>query len=351
MGNNNLISQAESAIRNCLNNLSFLSIKEILSEFKQDKVQADLWVKLEGPGSYPDLVVEVKSNGEPRFIRDAVNQLLRYLDYVPNTYGLIVAPFISQRSADICREGGIGYIDLSGNCYLAFQQVYIEKEGKPNTKIENKLLKSLNYPKAERVLRVLLNNPNMTWKTEKLVKEANVSQGMVSKVKQRLDMMEWISVGRSGFQLLNWTDLLDEWQKQYRYSRNKVYNLYSLKSPETIEQDIADYCRENNIPYALTMFSGASRVAPYTRFKRTYAYIDTDIEFLKDALEMKTAPSGPNVTLLLPYDQGVFYGLKEYDGLPVVSPIQLYLDLINNKGRGEEAAQFLLEKVIKAQWS
>lgn len=351
MNNKNLINQAESAIRYCLKSLSFLSIKEVQSEFKQDKVQADLWVRLEGADNYPDLVVVAKSKGEPRFIRDAVNQLLRYLDYIPNTYGLIVAPYISQRSAEICKEEGIGYIDLSGNCYLSFHQVYIEKEGKPNTKLEKKILKALNYPKAERVLRVLLNNPNMTWKTENLTNEANVSTGMVSKVKQRLDAMEWIKTGPSGFQIRDWTDLLDTWQKEYKFSRNTIYNLYSLKPPDSIEKDIADYCREKDIPYALTLFSAASRLAPYTRYKRVYAYIDTDIDLLKDVLDLKDAPTGPNVTLLLPYDQGVFYGLKEYEGLPVVSPVQLYLDLISNKGRGEEAAQFLFDKVIKPQWS
>ena len=43
-------------------------------------------------------------------------------------------------------------------------------------------------------------------------------------------------------------------------------------------------------------------------------------------------------------------GVLDADGISIVSPIQLYLDLVTNKGRGEEAAQFLLEKVIKPEW-
>ena len=42
---------------------------------------------------------------------------------------------------------------------------------------------------------------------------------------------------------------------------------------------------------------------------------------------------------------------KDLDNIKVVSPIQLYLDLNNYKGRGEEAAQFLYEQEIKPQWS
>ena len=103
-----LIIKAETAIRSCLENISFLTVKEIISEFDRDKVRADLWVKLQAPEGYPDLAVEIKSRGEVRFIREGVNQLLRYLGYVPNTYGLIIAPYISQKSAEVCKEAGIG---------------------------------------------------------------------------------------------------------------------------------------------------------------------------------------------------------------------------------------------------
>ena len=34
--------------------------------------------------------------------------------------------------------------------------------------------------------------------------------------------------------------------------------------------------------------------------------IETDIERLKEALNLKPVPSGANVTLLVPYDSGVF---------------------------------------------
>jgi hypothetical protein len=51
--------------------------------------------------------------------------------------------------------------------------------------------------------------------------------------------------------------------------------------------------------------------------------------------------------LLQPYDDGVFYAASEIEGLQVVSPVQLYLDLSQTKGRGDEAANAILEEVIK----
>jgi hypothetical protein len=38
------------------------------------------------------------------------------------------------------------------------------------------------------------------------------------------------------------------------------------------------------------------------------------------------------------------------DGVPVVSAVQIYLDLMKIHGRGEEAAQAVLERVIKKIW-
>ena len=50
-------------------------------------------------------------------------------------------------------------------------------------------------------------------------------------------------------------------------SKNEISNLYSIKNESLIEQELNDYCSANNIRYALTLFSGASRVAPYTRYR------------------------------------------------------------------------------------
>ena len=60
--------------------------------------------------------------------------------------------------------------------------------------------------------------------------------------------------------------------------------------------------------------------------------------------------SGANVMLLKPYDPGVFYGIQRMCGVPIVSPVQAYLDLKGYRGRGEEAADELLEKVLRPLW-
>jgi len=80
------------------------------------------------------------------------------------------------------------------------------------------------------------------------------------------------------------------------------------------------------------------------------AYIEGDIDALAPFFEIRPVESGFNVTLLGPYDDGVFYGSQQVDGSQVVSPIQVFLDLQGLRGRGEEAAQVLFERVIAQLW-
>ena len=53
--------------------------------------------------------------------------------------------------------------------------------------------------------------------------------------------------------------------------------------------------------------------------------------------------------MVLPYDEGVFYGLAKVGEINVVSKVQLYVDLFNFPARGEEAAGALL-KSIEKEW-
>ena len=116
------------------------------------------------------------------------------------------------------------------------------------------------------------------------------------------------------------------------------------------EHRLAARCTEKQVPYAFTQFSGAARVAPFARYLRSAAYVLTDPRKLAEWLEWKVVPSGANVLLLRPFDDGVLYGFQEVAGDRVVSHVQLYLDLASQGGRGEEAATFLLEQRLRPTW-
>jgi hypothetical protein len=144
--------------------------------------------------------------------------------------------------------------------------------------------------------------------------------------------------------------LCSEWAANYRFSRNSPADYYSLKPIPQMEVELAAASRLLNIRVAFTGFSGAARFAPAVRYRRITAYAGGDITPLLERLALKPVSSGATVTIIQPYDEGVFYGICEMEDAPIVSPVQLYLDLKQTKGRGEEAAAAILEEVIKPRW-
>jgi hypothetical protein len=349
MKKENIKEQARETLLQCLKEVPFLDVEtQAESGSKDDK--ADFRLKAKTPAGTSTLLVEVKTIGQPRIVRDAVNQLLRYQREVPDAYGIIMAPYISAQAAEICLKDGFGFADLAGNCRISFDQVFISKEGKENTFSRKRDLRSLYSPKAERVLRQLFSSPIRSWKMQLLAEEAKVSLGQVANVKRLLLEREWIETGGDGFRLIVPDKLLAEWSENYDFDRNTVREYYSLLSAANLESMLTNYCAQNNVRYALAGFSSAARFAPMVRYQRAMAYISGNIDEAARQLKLKSVASGANISLVVPYDDGVFSGAETKDAVKVTSPLQTYLDLCRTKGRGEEAAEFLKEKVIQPTW-
>lgn len=347
---NNLKNQAKTALLSCLSEIPFLKVVDVYEEYRDSDIQTGLSAKIEFPEGVKHLIAEVKGSGQPRLAREAVNQMLRYKGRVSDVYFIFMAPYISPKAAEICRSEGIGYIDFSGNCLLYFDKIFIQKKDYPNQFRQKRELKSLYSPKAERILRVLLSNPGKSWKIKELADESVVSLGQASNVKKILQDRELLSGKRGGFSLEQPASLLQEWAENYDYRKNQIQEFYSLMSAIDMEKVFAAYCNKNKIQYALTGFSGAARIAPAVRYAKAMVYASDIAEAAFSDLSLKAVKSGGNLLLFTPYDDGVFYGSTRIDDILVVSKIQLYLDLQGFRGRGEEAAAVLFNRIIEKAW-
>jgi hypothetical protein len=345
-----ILKKGETAIKACLDRVPFLKIRsEDFPPFSPTR-RPDLLLRVEAPSGQYTLVVEAKSSGQPRIARQAIDQLNAYERRSPITYSVFLAPYISETAANLCEEEGIGYIDLAGNCRLSFGQVYIEQRGKQNPYSEKRVLRSLYSPKSERILRVLLVAQQSSWKVEELAAAANVSVGLVSKVKRVLEDREWIDTQVAGIKLRAPEAALKEWAENYRYEKHDRSDYYSFASGAELERQIAEGARSCNVRIALTGFSAAVRFTPAVRYTRSMVFCNGDPSCLAQALDLKRVSSGANLTLIRPYDEGVFYGAEDRDGVPVVTPVQAYIDLRKQAARGEEAADALLEGAIHSRW-
>jgi hypothetical protein len=346
-----LEKSAKAALLSCLSKIPFIEVIDVQQPSNEATDQLfDINTKIRIADRVVNLIAELKVSGQPRLAREAVNQILRYKDKIPDGYFIFIAPYISPRAAEICESEGVGYLDLSGNCLLSLDNIFIQKSDYPNQFKEKRDLKSLYSPKAERILRVLLCNPGRRWKIKELAVESGVSLGQTSNVKRMLFDRELISGERGGFGLKDPLTLMRGWAENYNYRKNAIQEFYSLKSVTDIENSLAAFCIARKIKYALTGFSGAARMGPAVRYNKAMVYVaDFDKEAFSD-LSFKPVKSGGNLLLFTPYDEGLFYGTAEVAGIQIASEIQLYLDVQGFRGRGEEAAEVLYERIADKAW-
>ena len=344
------MEKARQAVLSTLQRIPELGDIQVEMETWTEKYRADLLVSFRKQNDRKTLLVEIKSSGQPRQARAAVNSLIALRLNRPGTYSVFVAPYISDASATICKENRIGYIDFSGNCWLHFDSIYMEIKGNPNRFSRKSELKSLFHPKAERILRALLHEPARQWSTIELAEAVKVSPSQISNVRKLLLEREWVQDQKRGIRLTEPLQLLDSWLANYQSNRNTVYEFYDMGSVGEIETTIADFCSQRQIRYAFTGFSGVARYAPFTTYKTVTVYMDNVGTTNLGDLPFKPVTSGANVRILSPYDEGVYHGTRNIQGQAVASAIQCYLDLKNEKARGEEAAGALLEQVIKPSW-
>jgi len=341
---------AEKVLRAFLDEIPFLKVR-LKRQSAQEDSRIDFTADLQVSGTQKRLLIECKSTGEPRFVRDAVLRLDRQRQDDPKAYPVFMAPYISPEAAALCAEENIGYIDFSGNCHLSTPPLFIHKEGHPNQYLEQRPLRSLYSPKSERILRTLLalHDPKKSWTLERLAKESAVSLGLVAKVCKLLADKEWIKPDYGWSYLAKPMDLLKDWAQNYNFDRNTERFFYSMQDISELEKKLGVMAKGAPNKVALASFSAASRLAPMVRYQRAYAYVVPEaLPSVVKTLDLKEVTSGHNLILLDPYDEGVLDHrgpIKE-----VTSPVQTYLDLVSSKSRGEEAAEFLLNQVIKKAW-
>src|SRR6059036_2084407 len=309
----------------------------------------DLLVKFQLAGQEHTLVVEVSSLGQPRQIRAAVTRLNEIRRDMPGAHPVAAAVYIGSQSARILRSNNLGFVDLSGNCYLAFENVLIEKEGKRNLRPSTRPLRSLFAPRATRVARVLLVEPARAWRLEELARAAEVSLGHAHNVVKRLQELAWVERDENQrIRLGKPADLLEGWCESYTYRANEMS---AYAAPERVTRAfmsaIARAATAEGRRYAFTLNAGLSLVAPSLRVPAVHCYLEGDPAPLAAALGLRaTAEADGAVHFLAPYDPGVFYGALEKGGLRVVCLPQLYADLLHHERRGREQAEHLRREAM-----
>ena len=296
------------------------------------------------------LCVAVQEQPVPSRVRERLRQLRDGLGSRRNDYPVLASTFVSPRVRQICRDEGVGYIDLAGNCWLAFEDFYVEKSVERNPFPARGRPASLFTPVSSRLARAFLEEPGRAWKLIELVQATGVSLGHASNVARRLIEEGYVAEAARRLHLIQPASLLSAWQTDYSLALHHRIAYYSFEQdPARLMARLAELAKAQDLRYAVTSFAGAWLVAPFVHGVATvhwYVGQEDEVPRWVEALDLRPVDSGPNVVLLVPRDAGVFYRARAVNDVRVVGNVQLYLDLANDPARGREQAEFLRKETM-----
>lgn len=260
----------------------------------------------------------------------------------PGYAPLIIGEYLSPKRQARCRENGINWIDLSGNAYIRYRSLLIDKTGFSNRRPPARRGRNPFSDKASLILREAFKQKDKSWRVREMARATQLDPGFISRTINELENRGYIERNRTGFKITSAAAVLDDWVAVYNFRKNRELRYFCLA---TDPGEILDRVRELDIPAgihcAFTLQAGASLILPGAHFRTVHIYIEKseDIKFFEERLFLSEVEDGANVAFLLPYYKNcVFRDAREIDGLKVVSDLQLYLDLFHFSERGPEQA-------------
>jgi len=257
--------------------------------------------------------------------------------------GFLFAPHIPAPLSQDLRVAQIPHGDLNGRLFLFMDGLLVDvRPEKVLYKPERKGPR-IFADKPTRILRVLLNHREQEFSQVELVGRTGVSRTLVSQVLNQLSEEKYVTqtceAGRSSvarYRLEEFDRLLDDWAAADHWLKRVTLHQYSLFSndPDDISRKLRESLGEENL--AFTQWVAAWQRFPHTTVPVVSAYLKNSK--LLDAAPWRRVPSGGNVWLITPKDEGVWQDGRTVNGLPLVSDVQIYLDLLQVSQRGPEAA-------------
>lgn len=256
-------------------------------------------------------------------------------------------------------------LDLAGNCRLDIPGVLlVERSGNEPVRIHQRSGANLRTPAAGRIVRALLapENAGRRWTQREMVAHFGQllapvpapSLALVNKVVQHLRNEAFIEpLPNRGFRVRDPDGLLQAWRAAYRVGRHVRRRYFTLFQGRALQEKLRELDPEGLGRLAYAAFSAADFQAPHVRQPRTWLYMTVDLEDdFQAAIEAKPVDSGENLVVSIPDDGGIFYRVDVgKHRLACTNAVQTYVDLVHAGGRGEEAADALLQQRLKPAWS
>ena len=337
------VQKAADALRKLLGEVPAIDRVVVRRKSQRGDPGIDFTAQVDLPAGRHTLACMVESNGQPRQVRPALQRLRELVDRQNAAVTpVLAAPSLSPEARGLCKEEGVGCFDLAGNARLVFGSIYIDRQVAAKAMPERREAPSLFNARSAQVLRLILREPQRTWRVAELSELAGVSQKHVSNVRSGLLEREWAKLAGGGVQLCDPEALLDAWRDAYEPPAGERRTFYTTLHGAALDSSVRSLgsAPPGSGHVALASFSAAQWLAPYGRSGTHYFYVDPPgLERLRFALKLFSASMGENVVVTVVDEPGLFRDtVKPAPSIVCTSPVQTYLDLFGAGERGREAA-------------
>jgi DNA-binding HxlR family transcriptional regulator len=283
----------------------------------------------------------------------------------PRVIPCLVVPRLLDRHRVALRDAGISHADLRGVLYIKAPGLLIDVERKisyDDDELADIHAESTRDPdifgdRSSLILRALTHHVQEPVRSTRLAERTGITAGWISQVLRELKRRGYVARTAGGVVLANPVQLLMDWPRAYDWKKNHVRR-YQVDFPkEEILNTLASARRRvrgsEKVDYLLTLHTGAALFAPHVENAVVTLYappaaLSGVMSLIVDRMFGVATTSAGNLQVVSPfYEKSIHFDAGLVDGQPVVSLLQLYLDLVRYPVRGAEAASMLLRGPLR----
>lgn len=298
-------------------------------------------------------VIETRGDVYPRDAREIVWQLKRYLReldssnrrYVP----MILARSVSEGARGFLHEEQVAYHDLSGSLFLSVDETFVLIERPKPKRAKRRAMNVFKGTRAQ-VLHALFDRPGEWVSGSEIAEDAGVSPATVSETFKDLERRDWLEAQGEGpakrRRLVRPDVLLDAWRDSIlagRASKRARYYVPRMK-PEDMAHKIKSANYYDDFDLEFTGQFAAQFYTPYlsnVSDLTVRAFGKRTHDWLISSLGAREVSEGANLVVI--EDKANRNRRKKHDETErlMASPLQVYLDLLEDRGRSKDMAEHL----------
>jgi hypothetical protein len=322
---------------------------------KQKDFPLDALVDLEWNGNIFLFAVEIKVEYVSlRFLHSVIEQTIRRAKQL-GRYPMVFVSYIPSEAEQMLMDAEISAVDLCGNLFINIPgKIFIERLGNPNL-FPSASIKNIYRKTSSLVPRTFLLQPQFDSITDLVLKiqqlKGNLTQPTVSKICQQLEenliikKQKGTLINQKSLVLIQPEKLLEQLEKNYTSVNSQNIRTAKLKIPQTeFLERLTRWSRSSDEKIVQTGISGAPAYAVMVR-ENMLSFYCNNIRKVLSVFESDLEETSYffDVRFVEPSENFVYFDSRE-NLLP--SPIQAYLELINNDKREQQVAETIRKKLL-----